>query len=90
MSRRKQLRQEALKVSGRIDGYASLVHERVDNLVLRVRALARKPEALALAFVCGIVAERLRVPGIKNVYGLLVDQLKGLKVASSLLGLPIR
>lgn len=73
---------------GRIDRGAYLIRQRIDSLLHQVRALARSPAALPAAFVCGILAERLHVPGIKYAYGLLADQVKVMQIASSLIGSP--
>lgn len=71
MSRCNQLRQEAAQLRGQMDHRAVLVHLRINNLLQQLRTFARCPAALPLVFVCGIAAERLRVPGIKRVYGLM-------------------
>lgn len=86
MSRCNQLRQEAVQVRGRIDRGACVIHQRIDSLMHQVRALARSPAALPVAFVCGILAERLHVPGIKRFYGLLAGQVKVMQIASILIG----
>lgn len=78
---------------GRIDRGACLVWQRIDSLMHQVRALARSPAALPVAFVCGMLAERLRVPGIKCAHGLLAGlagQVKIMQIASSLIGSPVR
>jgi hypothetical protein len=77
---------------GRIDRRASLVSQHIDSLMRQVRALARNPAALPVAFVCGILAERLLLPG-KGAYGLLAGlagQVKVMQVASSFIGSPVR
>lgn len=79
---------------GRIDRRACFIRQSIDSLMHRVRALARSPVALPVAFVCGILAERLRVPGIKCAYGLLAGlagQVKAIQIATSLIGsAPVR
>lgn len=89
MSRCKQLRQEAAQVRGRIDRRAWLVRQRLDSLMHGVRALARTPAALPLAFACGILVARLHVPGIKRAYRFLAGQMKAMQIASSLIGSPV-
>lgn len=89
MGRRKQLKREAALAGGRIDVGARLVRLRLDGLMVQLRTIARSPAALPIAFMGGIVAERLRMPGIKSVYRQLVDQFKVLQVASIFLGLAI-
>lgn len=90
MSRCKQLRQDAAQLRGRIDCRACFIHQRIDSLMQQLRALARSPAALPVAFACGILAQRLHVPGIKYVYGLLISQLKTMQIISSLIGSPAR
>lgn len=86
MSRCSQLRQEAAQVRDRIDHSACLLRQHLDNLMHKVRALARSPAALLVAFVCGIMAERLPVPGIKRFYGLLAGQVNVMQITSLLIG----
>lgn len=88
MSRRKKLKREAAQLRGRIEHRAGLVDLRIDVLMHRVRALARKPAALPVAFLCGILAERL-FPVIRRASRLLGDQVKTMQIASSLVGLRI-
>lgn len=75
---------------GRIDHHACLVRQRIDSLLHQVRALARSPAALPVAFVCGILAERLGVSDIKSAYGFLAGQVKAMQIVSSLIGSPAR
>lgn len=75
---------------GRIDCRACLARQRVDSLMHRIRAKARSPAALPIAFVCGVLFERLFVPNIKGGYGFLAGQMKAMQIISSLIGLPIR
>ncbi|MFO8003477.1 hypothetical protein [Thioalkalivibrio sp.] len=75
---------------GQIDYRAGLVRQRIDCLKHQVWALARSPAALPIAFGCGFLAERLRVPGIRYVYGLVAGQVKALQIASTLIGSPLR
>jgi hypothetical protein len=87
------LRQEAAQLRGRIDRRAGLIRQGIDSLMHRVRALARSPAALPVAFICGILAERLRVPGIKFVYGFLAGlagQAKAMQIASSFIASSVR
>ncbi|ALP53577.1 hypothetical protein Tel_10770 [Candidatus Tenderia electrophaga] len=90
MSRCNQLRQEAAQARGRIDCRACLIRQRVDSLMHQARALARSPAALPVAFVCGILAERLHVPGIKCAYGFLAGKVKAMQIVSSLIDSPAR
>jgi len=90
VSRGKQLRQEAAQLRGRIDCRACLVRRHIDSLMHRVRALARSPAALPIAFVGGILAERLHVTDIKYSYGFLATQVKAAQIISSLIGSPVR
>lgn len=90
MSRCSQLRQEAAQLRGRIDYRACLVRQHIDSLMYQVRALARSPAALPIAFVCGVLAERLYVTDIKCVSGFLAGQMKVMQVVSSLIGSPVR
>ncbi|QEW07524.1 hypothetical protein [Nitrincola iocasae] len=71
---------------GQIDRRAGAIHQRIDSYLHQVRALARHPAALPVAFVCGILAERLNLPGIKRVYGFLTSQMKIMQIVSSLIG----
>jgi hypothetical protein len=73
-----------------MDGRACFVRQRIDSLMRRVRALARSPAALPIAFVSGILAERMHVSGIKYAYGFLIGQLKTMQIVSSLIGSPVR
>lgn len=66
MLRRRQLKQEAARLRGDIDHRASLVHQRIDRLKRDTDGLIRSPAALPIAFVAGILAERLGTPGIRN------------------------
>lgn len=75
---------------GQIDHGSGLVRRRVGRLLHRARALARRPVVLAIAFGCGLLAGRLDVPGIKYTYGILAGQVKLWRIASSLIGLPLR
>ncbi|OOC48484.1 MULTISPECIES: hypothetical protein [Thioalkalivibrio] len=75
---------------GRIDHGAGLVRWRIDRLLHRARALARRPAVLAIAFGCGLLAGRLDMPGIKYAYGILAGQMKAWRIASSLIGSPLR
>ncbi len=75
---------------GRIDHSAGLLRQRIDHHMHRAGVLIRSPVALPIAFGCGVLAERLRVPGIKHVFGLVAGQMKTLQLASSLLGFPVR
>jgi hypothetical protein len=84
------LRREAAQARDRIDRGACAIGRRIDRLKHRVRALARRPGALPVAFVCGILADRLHVPGIKYAYGLVADQVKAMQIASGLIGSSIR
>lgn len=89
MSRRNQLKQEAAQMRRRIDHHAYLVYQRIDSFIRLVRFLVGSPASLPLAFVAGILADRLRVPGIKCVYGLLADlagQVKAMRTDSSDVG----
>lgn len=74
---------------GRIDHNGHLVYQRIDSFIRLVRVLAGSSAALPLAFVAGILADRLHVPGIKCVYGLLADlagQVKAMQTDSSDVG----
>lgn len=75
---------------GRIDYRACLVRQRIASLMHKVRAMARKPAALPVAFVCGIAAERLHVLDFKFAYGFLAGQVKAMQMVYSLTGSPIR
>lgn len=75
---------------GRIDCRACFIHQRIDSLIYRIRSLARRPAALPIAFVCGVLAERLFVRNIKCGYGFLAGQIKAMQIVYSLIGLPIR
>lgn len=90
MSTGNQLRQEAAQLRGRIDGRACLARQRIDSLMHRIRALARSPAALPIAFAGGVLAQRLYVSDIKCSYGFLASQMKAIQIISSLIGLPIR
>lgn len=90
MSRCSQLRREAAQTRGRIDRRACVIRRRIDSLMHRVRALARRPGALPVAFVCGILADRLHAPGVKYAYRFLAGQVKVMQIASGLIGSPIR
>lgn len=90
MSRGNQLRQEAAQLSGRIDYRACLARQRINSLMHRIRAQARSPAALPIAFVGGVLAQRLYVSDIKYSYGFLASQMKAMQIISSLIGLPIR
>ncbi|KGK43392.1 hypothetical protein LH51_00290 [Nitrincola sp. A-D6] len=70
---------------GQIDCRAGVIHQRIDSLMYQLRTLARNPAALPVAFVCGILAARLHLPGIKRIYGLLAGQVKNLQIVSSLI-----
>lgn len=68
----------------RIDHNACLVCQRIDSFIRLARFLAGIPAALPLAFVAGILADRLRAPGFKYIYGLLaglVGQVKAMRAA---------
>ncbi|SFW97575.1 hypothetical protein SAMN02745752_00004 [Marinospirillum alkaliphilum DSM 21637] len=71
MSRCSQLKQEAAQLRGQMEHRTILVHQSINSLLQQLRTLARCPATLLLVFVCGMVAEQLRVPGIKRVYGLM-------------------
>lgn len=88
MSRRHELKKDAAQTRGILDRRAILVHQRLDRLTARTRALASHPAALPAAFVFGIVAGRLQMPGIKCAYGLLIGQVNALKLAVSLIDPP--
>lgn len=93
MFRRRQLKQEAAQLRGDIDRRASLVHQRIDNLKRETEALVRSPAALPVAFVAGILAERLGAPSIRNARELLsslAGQVKADQVITSLIGSSIR
>ena len=45
---------------GRFDGHATQLHTRFDSLLFRLRSLAGGPAALSLAFLTGLLTERLR------------------------------
>lgn len=90
MSYGSQLRQEAAQLRGLIDRRGCFIFHRIESQLYRVRALARSPAALPVAFICGIMAERLRVPCIKWVHGFLAGlgaELKVMQIISSLIGL---
>lgn len=70
-----------MQVRGRIDHNACLVCQRIDSFIRLARFLAGSPAALPLAFVAGILADRLRMPGIKYVYRLLAGQVQAMRVA---------
>lgn len=73
----------------RIDHNGYLIYQRIDSFIRLVRVLAGSSAALPIAFVAGILADRLRVPGIKCVYGLLADlagQVKAMRTGSSGVG----
>ncbi|TDY01753.1 hypothetical protein [Thiohalophilus thiocyanatoxydans] len=74
----------------RIDHRVCLVHQRTDSLVHQVRALARSPAALPVAFVFGILAERLDVSDIKGACGFLTGQANAMQIISSFIGSPAR
>ncbi|WP_297186978.1 hypothetical protein [uncultured Porticoccus sp.] len=70
---------------GRIDHNVCLVCQRIDSFIRLARFLAGSPAALPLAFVAGILADRLRAPGIKYIYELLAGlagQVKAMRAAS--------
>lgn len=93
MFRRKQLRREAARVRGRMDRRAGLLRQRIDRLIHRVYDLARSPAALPVAFISGILAERLRPPGIKRAYTILTalaGPSKALQIATTLIGSSLR
>ncbi|MBF0256394.1 MAG: hypothetical protein HQL47_08035 [Gammaproteobacteria bacterium] len=75
---------------GRIDRRGCLMQQGIDQLMQQLRALARSPAALPVAFVSGILVERLRLPGINCSYGLLAGQAKLIQLVSSLMGSPAR
>lgn len=86
MSRRSQLKQEAAQLRGDIDRCTSLIHRRINGLMHQTMALARSPAALPVAFVSGVLAERVGVPGIKNAHQVLTSlasQIKAGQVVSS-------
>lgn len=70
---------------GRIDRDACLIHQRIDSLMHQALSLARSPAALPVAFVCGILVERLGVSDIKCAYGFLAGQAKAMQIVSSLI-----
>jgi hypothetical protein len=90
VARCKQLRQEAAQVRGRIDRRAGAMHLRFDSLMFQVLTLARSPAALPVAFVCGVLIERVHAASpIRGVYGSLAGLLspaKALQIATSLMG----
>jgi len=90
MSRRHELKKEAAQTRALLDRRTTLVHQRLDRLITKTRALAGHPAALPVAFVFGIVAGRLQMPGIKCAYGLLIGQVNGMKLAASLIDPPPR
>lgn len=63
MAKRKQLRREAAHLHGRIDRRARLIHRYRDRRAHQAWALARHPAALPIAFACGVLVERMNVPG---------------------------
>lgn len=63
---------------GRIDHNACFVCQRLDSFIRLARLLAGSPATLPIAFVAGILADRLRMPGIKYIYGLLAGQVKAM------------
>lgn len=74
---------------GAIEHQACLLHERLDNLVHRARVLANGPAALPVAFACGILVERMGVPGIRTTYEFLASlagEVKTRQIVSSLIG----
>lgn len=86
MLRGGQLRQEAAQVRGRIDRHACLIRRRIDDLLLRARALARSPAALPVAFVAGMLAGHVGLPGIRRAGGFLTSLMgpaSALQAASS-------
>lgn len=85
MSRCNQLRHEAAHLRGQIESRSGVIDQRVNSLMHQVRALARSPGALPVAFACGIVAGRLHLPDIKRIYGLLASQIRSLQIISSLI-----
>ena len=86
MSRRKQLKQEAAQLRGRIDRDVTIIRQRIIKLMAELRSLARSPVALPVAFISGIVVDRLQIPGIKRLYGLMAGQLKTVQIVSSFIG----
>lgn len=85
MSRGNQLRQEAAQLRGRIDYRACLARQRINSLMRRIRAQARSPAALPIAFAGGVLAQRLYVSDIKCSYGFLASQMKAMQIISSLI-----
>lgn len=92
MSRRTELKQRAALLRGDIDRRADMAHQRIDSLVGRATRLAHSPAALPIAFVLGVLVERLGMPGIKNARELIAtlagnvnaeDIISGLVGASS-------
>lgn len=65
MSRRTELKLRAALLRGDIDRRADIAHQRINSLVGRATQLAHSPAALPIAFVSGVLAERLGMPGIK-------------------------
>ncbi|PWG65850.1 hypothetical protein [Sediminicurvatus halobius] len=56
---------------GQVDRRARRIHQRVDGLVSQLRTFARSPVALPVAFVAGILAQRLPVPVVNRACRLL-------------------
>lgn len=93
MFRRYQLKQEAAQLRGDIDRRACLVHQRIDRLKHEAHALVRNPAALPVAFVAGILAERLGAPGIRNAREFLssiAGQVKADQIIAGLIKSSIR
>ena len=89
MFRCHQIRKEAAQVRGRIELRASRLELPVANLMNQLRTLARHPAAMPVAFVCGILVERLRVTG-KCSCLFLAGQMKAMQIVSLLIGYPVR
>ncbi|HET8905050.1 MAG TPA: hypothetical protein VFN16_13730 [Saccharospirillum sp.] len=93
MFRRRQLKQEAAQLRGDIDRRACLVHQRIDSLKRETETLVRSPAALPVAFVAGILAERLGAPGIRNArefLSSLAGQVKADQIIAGLISSSIR
>ncbi len=71
MSKRTRLKHRAALLRGDIDRRADIAHQRIRNLVGRATRFAYSPAALPIAFVSGVLAGRLGMPGIKNARDLL-------------------
>lgn len=93
MFRRSQLRREATQLRGRIDRRTGRVRKCIDSRIDQARTLARNPAALPVAFVGGILAGRLDLPGTQRAYRLLIglmDPAKALQIVASFIAAPNR